>query len=156
MTPAEVAALLRIRQMRECRAQSAALAARQAQKAAAALRAAAEQARTGFAVVALRRREVTYHWLEQADDVGAYSLQRAAAEIEGLRIQDSALLTAVGRAASAEAGRRAAAEAATRRHTAAQRAAEALDTLDIEVRAVAAAAAEQAEETAAEEPRARP
>ena len=156
MTPAEVAALLRIRQMRERRAQAAALAARQAQKAAAALRAAAEQARTGFAAVARRQREAAYDWLERADDVGAGSLQRAAAEIEGLRIKDSTLLAALGRAASAEAGRRVAAEAAARRHAAAQRGTEALDTLAAEIRAVSAIAAEQAEEAEAEEPRARP
>ena len=154
--PSEVAALLRIRQMRERRAQVAALAARQVQDEAAALRTAAEQARTDFAAVARQRREAAYGWLEQADDVRALALQHAAAEIAELGMRDAALVAAVGWAASTEAGRRAAAAGAARHHAAAQRGAEALDALAAEIRASLAAAAERAEEAEAEEPRARP
>jgi len=156
MMPAELAALLRLRRVREERAQAAVQAARRAEQEAAVLRGAAEQARAAFAEAARRRRDEAFGRLDEGRGMAALVLQAAAAELAGLREQESGIATAVRRAVTAEAGRRAGTEAACQKHAAAQRAAEALNVLDGGFRSAAAAAAERTEEAEAEEPRARP
>ena len=156
MSPAEVAALLQIRQMRERRMQAAAQAARRAEGEATALRAGAEQARAIVMLAARQRREAAYDRLEEGGGLGVLVLQSVAADIAALQVQEARMTVVVRRAVAAEAGRRADAQTADQHHAAAQRGTEALGILAAEMRAAADAAAERAEEAEAEEPRARP
>ena len=153
MTPAEVAALLRIKQAREQRMRAALEGARRAEREAGETKLQAQQAGEAFSEQARQSRAEAYSRLEEAGNVGVWPLQACAADLAALRAHEHKLAGQVRRAAAAETDSRAQAEQAARRHSAAQRGAEAFDVLRKEVRAAADAAAELAEEAETEEPR---
>lgn len=153
MTPAEVAALLRIKQARERRMRAGLDAANRAGREAAGAREAAEQNRQDFAAKAQQARADAYGRIAEATSLRAWTLQASVADLAGLRAHEAKLASLARRAAAHEIDAREAAEQAARRHAAAQRGAEAFGELKKQVRAAADAAAETAEEAEAEEPR---
>ena len=153
MTPADIAALLRIKQAREQRMRGALDGARRAGQQAEAARSAAEDARERFAAEAQEKRHGTYERLEAADSVGVWPLQACAADLAALRSQEARMAGQVRRAAAAESDSRSALAAAARQHGAAQRGVEAFQELSQSLRLLRDAAADRAEEAETEEPR---
>lgn len=153
MTPAEVSALLRIKQVRERRAQTALDAARRQEAEAVARKGAAEQARDGFAVAAEQTQREAFERMDAAEALPASQVQATVARLADLRAEGVRLQRTVRQAAAAVQTQQGQTALASAAHGTAMRGAEAFDALKTAVLRTESERAERTEEAETEEPR---
>ena len=156
MTPAEIAALLRIKQVRESRARAVLDAARRQQAEAAARRDAAREAERAFAAEAEQRQRAAFAAMDGVDALSGNELNAVAARLGDLRTEAVRLQKRAREAMVAEQRLGTQAAAAAAAHGVAMRGAEAFGALQTELLQEAATRADRSEEAETEEPRPTP
>lgn len=156
MTPAEIAALLRIKQVREQRARSVLEAAKRQQMDAVTKRAAAEQAQSTFATESQEAQRVAFAAMDAAGELSATELNALAARLGDMRTEATRLQKRLRETKVAEQRLGSQVATAAGAHGVAMRGAEAFDALKTELLREAAIVADRSEEAETEEPRSVP